>query len=168
MVGPSETSKKGTKMTEKQMGKLLEMIGRTNLANRKKFVGVFEGTKTQLDKIENELSQFEKMVVGWGYKTPKDFLMNGEVIRNPNKRRPRTVITDETRRAIVEDVKSGLLKTREISEKHNVPENSVYNIKSKNGLTRKRGLKLVPPTPPSVPPTDSVNGPDDGTLPIAA
>ena len=52
----------------------------------------------------------------------------GEFVRDPNKRRPRTIITDEKRREIVEDVKAKNLKTYQIAEKHGVTTASIYNI----------------------------------------
>jgi hypothetical protein len=143
-------------MTDKQMIKLTEMLERMSLADRKKFVGVFEDTKTQFTKVETQLGQFGKLVEEWGYGSVKDFLMTGEFLRNPNKRRPRTVISDETRQSIIGDLRSGSLKTWEISEKHNVPMDSIYNIKSKSGLTKVKGKVVTGITPSSTEIIDKV------------
>lgn len=134
-------------MTDKQMVKLTEMLGRMSLDSRRKFVGVFEDTKTQVTRVETQLGELEEMVGKWGYGSVKDFLMTGEFIRDPKKRRPRTVISEKTRMSIIEDLKTGSLKTWEISEKHNVPIDSIYNISSKNGLTKKKRVQVVTGTP---------------------
>jgi transposase-like protein len=92
------------------------------------------------------LEEFSKWVEGKGYTTPEDFLKVGEFVRDRNKRRPRTIVSPETKDAVVEDVKAGLLKTHEIAEKYKITEASVYNIKSVRGLTKKRGTDTTTET----------------------
>jgi len=101
--------------------------------------------KKQDDRVVLNATEFVELTKKWGWASPAEFLIRSGFITNPNQKRPRTKIDDATRKSIVDDLTGKILSTREIANKHGITEDSVYNIKSQNGLTKPR-----PKAPPAI------------------
>ena len=142
-----------------------EMLKGMSLSDKKVLFSSFDQEKDQLTKIEDRRTTFLQLVTEWGYKTPTDFLIEGEIIPNPTVKKPRTKITDEVRQNIVTDLKSGTMTTKQISDKYGITTDSIYNIKGKAGLTKPRTKKV--PSPSVNVPNQTVSDSDKSPLPLA-
>ena len=78
------------------------------------------------------------------------------IVPNSKVKQPRSMINSVKREQIVSDLMEGTLSTKEISVKHGITVDSVYNIKGKAKLTSPK--KKTDPTPsvttPTTPPSD--------------
>lgn len=88
-------------------------------------------------KIQSKHVDFETFTKSQGSNSPKEYLIMLGYLPNPDLKRPRIIITDEIRKMIVKDL-IDKVPTHTISERYDVTEDSVYNIKGKNGLTKNR------------------------------
>ena len=147
-----------------------EMSENISLSQCNEYLAIFTQTKDNLVKVGNRVTTFLQMVTEWGYSSPTDFLIEGGIIPNPNLKRPRTKISDETRLNIVNDLKSGK-STKEISSKYGVTDDAVYNIKGKEHLTKSREKVILVKTEETkdttviVPTSPPTNGPTTGDQP---
>ena len=117
----------------------------------------------KLLKKKDHRSTFLKLVTDSGYGSPTEYLIELGYIPNPSVKKSRVKITDEVRQNIVNDL-TNKVSTKDISSKYGVTEDSVYNIKGKNGLTKPKTKKVPTTTVPipseSVSPSSVVNPTD--------
>lgn len=131
--------------------KIREMFKNMSLSQRMEVIETITQEGDQVRKVEERRKTFIQTVTDWGYSSPTDFLIECEFISNPSVKRQR--MGKETRLKVVEDIKSKTLTNQQISEKHGVSVDSVYNIRSKEGLSTNPRTKSEPTqsSPPSVP-----------------
>ena len=114
-----------------------------------------EQKKTKLLKKKENRQTFLNNVTEWGYGSPTEFLIEMGYFPNPSVKKTRTVISKEVREKIITDLKNKV-PTKEISSTYGVTDDTVYNIKGEEGLTKPK-TKKVPTTTTVTTPTVTVS-----------
>lgn len=102
--------------------------------------------KSKVLQKRDHRTTFLKNLTEWGYGSPTEFIIQMGFIPPPSVKKPRTVITEELRQKVVEDLKLGTMTSKEVSVKHGIPVSSVDNIKGHSGLTKPRTKTVKTPT----------------------
>ena len=123
-----------------------EMFKNMSLSNRNEVINSINQEKDRLGKVEERRTTFIQLVKEWGYTSPTEFLIEGEFIPNPTAKRPRTHIDPITRSKVLERTREGKT-TKEISTELGVHRDTVYSIRSTNGLSQKRKPKVTTTVP---------------------
>lgn len=126
-----------------------EMFKNMSLSDRNEVINSFNQEKDKLGKVEERRNTFIQLVKDWGYTSPTDFLIEGEFIPNPTVKRPRTYIDPITREKVLERSREGKT-TKEISTELGVHRDTIYSIRSTNGLSQKRKPKVTTTVPTSL------------------
>lgn len=101
----------------------------------------FEVQKNRILRNQAARLEFDSSVKDWGYPSIPEFLLELGYLSDETGKRTRTKVSTEARQKIVEDISSKTMTPQQIADKHGVSVDTVYNIKSVEGLTEGRKKK---------------------------